>query len=211
MPSPEKLAAFVEAVRASGLLPAGEVAALAEAAAAPAADAEALVGDLVKRGYLTAYQVRRLWKGRGEELFLNQYVLLDRLGEGGMGEVFRARHATLDREVALKVMRKEKLAKPESVRRFRREIRAAATLAHENVVMAYDADQSGDVHFFAMEFVDGTTLERLVEDRGPLPVAEACEYVRQAALGLQHAFEKGLTHRDIKPANLLVDKTGVVK
>src|SRR5206468_2822631 len=94
---------------------------------------------------------------------------------------------------------------------FRREIRAAATLAHENVVMAYDADQSGDVHFFAMEFVDGTNLEQIVEDRGPLPAAEACEYVRQAALGLQHAFEKGLTHRDIKPANLLVDKPGVVK
>jgi serine/threonine protein kinase len=211
MPSPEKLAAFVEAVRGSGLLPAGELAALAEAAAKPDADAEALVGDLVKRGYLTAYQVRRLWKGQGSELFLNQYVLLDRLGEGGMGEVYRARHTTLGREVALKVMRKEKLAKPQSVKRFHREIRAVATLAHENVVMAYDADQSGDVHFFAMEFVDGTTLERLVEEKGPLPVAEACEYVRQAALGLQHAFEKGLVHRDVKPANLLVDKNGVVK
>jgi serine/threonine protein kinase len=211
MPSPEKLAAFVEAVRASGLLSAAEMDALAQAAAEPDADAEAILRDIVRRGLLTAYQVRRLWKGQGSRLFLNQYILLDRLGEGGMGEVFRARHTRLDRDVALKVMRKEKLAKPESVKRFRREIRAAATLAHENVVMAYDADQSGDVHFFAMEFVDGTTLDRLVEEKGPLPVAEACEYARQTALGLQHAFEKGLTHRDIKPANLLVDKNGVVK
>jgi eukaryotic-like serine/threonine-protein kinase len=128
-----------------------------------------------------------------------------------MGEVFRARHTRLDREVALKVMRKEKLAKPDAVKRFHREIRAAATLRHENVVMAYDADQAGDIHFFAMEFVDGTTLDDMVKDKGPLPVAEACEFVRQAALGLQHAFEKGLTHRDVKPANLLVDKAGVVK
>ena len=211
MPSPEKFAAFVEAVRASGLLPAAEMDALAASASRPDADAEAVVRGLVQRGLLTPYQVRRLWKGRGTDLFLNQYVLLDRLGEGGMGEVYRARHTRLDRDVALKIMRKEKLAKPQSVKRFHREIRAAATLAHENVVMAYDADQAGDVHFFAMEFVDGTTLERLAEEKGPLPVAEACEYVRQAALGLQHAFEKGLTHRDIKPANLLVDKSGVVK
>jgi eukaryotic-like serine/threonine-protein kinase len=211
MPSVEKLAAFVEAVRASGLLPPAEMNTFAAAATKPNADPETLLRDIVRRGLLTTYQVRRLWKGRGPELFLNQYVLMDRLGEGGMGEVFRARHTRLDRDVALKIMRKEKLAKPESVKRFRREIRAAATLAHENVVMAYDADQSGDVHFFAMEFVDGTTLERLVLEKGPLPVAEACEYTRQAALGLQHAFERGLTHRDVKPANLLVDKAGVVK
>jgi len=211
MPLSVKFAAFVEAVRASGLLPAAEVDALVGAAGQPDADPEALARDLVRRGLLTAYQVRRLWKGEGQELFLSQYVLLDRLGEGGMGEVFRARHTRLDRDVALKIMRKEKMAKPEAVKRFRREIRAAATLAHENVVRAFDADQSGDVHFFAMEFVDGTTLDQLVDEKGPLPVTEAADYVRQAALGLHHAFEKGLTHRDIKPANLLVDKSGVVK
>src|SRR4051794_35299692 len=111
MPTAEKFAAFVESVRASGLLPAADVDALADAAAKPDVDPEAVVKDLVRRGLLTAYQVRRLWKGRGSELFLNQYVLLDRLGEGGMGEVFKARHTRLDRDVALKIMRKEKLAK----------------------------------------------------------------------------------------------------
>ena len=211
MATSDKLAAFVEAVRASELIPGAEVATLESAARAPDANAEALVRDLVKRGLLTAYQARRLWKGRGAELFLNQYLLLDKIGEGGMGQVFRARHTRMDREVALKVMRKEKLDNPEAVRRFHREIRAAATLAHENVVMAFDADQAGDVHFFAMEFVDGTTLERYVHEKGPLPMAEACDYVRQAALGLQHAHEKGLIHRDIKPSNLLLTKSGVVK
>jgi serine/threonine protein kinase len=128
-----------------------------------------------------------------------------------MGEVFRARHTRLDRDVALKIMRREKLANPEAVKRFRREIKASAALAHENVVMAYDADQSGDVHFFAMEYVDGTTLDKYVQEKGPLPVGEACDYIRQAALGLQHAHEKGLIHRDIKPSNLLLDRSGVVK
>ena len=211
MSSADNLSRFVDAVRASGLLPAPEMAALAAAAAAPNADPETLARDLVKRGLLTAYQVRRLWRGKGSDLLLNQYVLLDKVGEGGMGEVFRARHTRLDRDVALKVMRREKLDNPEAVKRFRREIRAAAALAHENVVAAFDADQAGDLHFFAMEFVDGTTLDRYVREKGPLPAGEACDYVRQAALGLAHAHERGLIHRDVKPSNLLLSKDGVIK
>src|SRR5262245_29694872 len=158
MPADEKLARFVEAVRASGLLQGADLEAFAAAAAIPEVDPESLIGHLAKRGLLTRYQARRLWKGEGASLLLSQYVLLDKLGDGGMGSVFRARHTRMDREVALKVMRPEKLANPEAVRRFHREIRAAATLSHENVVMAFDADQAGDMHFFAMEFVDGTTL-----------------------------------------------------
>src|SRR6476660_50031 len=134
MPSAERISRFVEAVRASGLLPAAEMAAFTAAAARPDADPELLARDLVKGGLLTPYQARRLWKGRAADLFLNQYVLLDQVGEGAMGEVFRARHTRLDRDVALKVMRREKLDNPEAVRRFRREIRAAAALAHPNVV-----------------------------------------------------------------------------
>src|SRR5262245_7596311 len=126
MPSPEKLAAFVESVRASGLVPPADADALAAEAAVPEADPEAVVRRLVDRGLLTRYQARRMWKGRGADLFLSNYILLDKLGEGGMGEVFRARHQRLDREVALKVMRPERLSNPESVRRFHREIRAAA-------------------------------------------------------------------------------------
>jgi eukaryotic-like serine/threonine-protein kinase len=211
MPSPEKLAGFIESVRGSNLLKPAAMQALEDAAAAPDANAEAIARDLVSRGLLSPYQAKLLWKGRGQDLFLNQYVLIEKLGEGGMGEVFRAHHTRLGRDVALKIMRRERLANPEAVKRFRREIKASAALAHENVVMAYDADQSGDVHFFAMEYVDGVTLDRLVGDKGTLPVGDVCDYVRQAALGLQHAHEQGLVHRDVKPSNLLLDKSGVVK
>src|SRR5262249_55197380 len=135
---------------------------------------------------------------------LGAYVLLDKLGEGGMGVVFKARHQKLGRVVALKVVRPEHLTKPEAVRRFRREMRAAAQLDHPNLVRAYDADETEGKHFIAMEYVDGVTLARYVKEHGPLPPAHACECVRQAALGLQHAFERDLVHRDIKPSNLLL-------
>src|SRR5262249_45265123 len=112
----------------------------------------------------------------------------------------------MNRVVALKVIRKEKLDKPEAVQRFYREVRAAAQLNHPNVVLAFDADEVGGTHFFAMEYVDGPNLAKLVKDHGPLPVDHACDCTRQVACGLQHAHEKGLVHRDIKPSNLLVAK-----
>src|SRR5262249_52298993 len=92
------------------------------------------------------------------------------------------------------------------VGRFLQEIRAAGQLVHPNIVMAYDAGQEAGTHYFAMEYVDGIDLTRMVKESGPLPVAHACEYIRQTALGLQHAHERGLIHRDIKPSNLLVTK-----
>src|SRR5205807_7253241 len=99
----------------------------------------------------------------------------------------------------------------DSAERFRREVRAAARLQHPNIVTAFDAEQAGDVHFLVMEYVEGTTLAQVVGRRGPLPVAEACGYVRQAALGLQHAHERGMVHRDIKPQNLMRTPGGQVK
>jgi serine/threonine-protein kinase len=175
-------------------------------------DAKPLAQELVRRGWLTAFQVKRLSSGKGRHLQLGPYVLLDRLGEGGMGEVFKARHVHLGRLAALKVIRADRLANKEAIQRFQREIQIAGQLAHPNVVLAYSADEVDGVIFFAMEFVDGIDLGRLVKQSGPLPVAVACDYVRQAALGLQHGHERGLVHRDIKPANLLVAHgTGVVK
>jgi serine/threonine protein kinase len=140
-----------------------------------------------------------------------RYQVLALLGAGGMGAVYKARHLLMDRLVALKLIHRRLLEKPEAVERFRREVRAAARLAHPNIVTAHDADQAGGSHFLVMEFIEGVSLARLVSERGPLPVAQACEYVRQAALGLQHAFEHGMVHRDVKPQNLMLTPQGQVK
>ncbi|MGE3806302.1 MAG: serine/threonine-protein kinase [Gemmataceae bacterium] len=168
------------------------------------ADPRGLARELVKRGYLTAFQVNQVSQGRVKDLLVGQYLIMERLGEGGMGQVYKARHQAMGRVVALKVMRPERLANQDSINRFRREIRAAAQLSHPNVVLAYDADEVNGQHYFAMEFVEGIDLSRLVKARGPLPIKAACEYILQAAQGLKHAHERGLVHRDIKPANLLV-------
>jgi serine/threonine protein kinase len=162
-----------------------------------------LAGQLVQRGWLTPYQANQLFQGRAARLVLGPYVLLERLGAGGMGEVFKARDRRLGRLVALKAIRKEHLANEAAVRRFYREIQVAARLDHPNIVLALDADRVGDTHFFVMEYVDGIDLHRLVQQQGPLPVPRACDCIRQAALGLQHAHEQGLVHRDVKPHNLL--------
>src|SRR5262249_45066144 len=167
-----------------------------------------LARELLRREWLTAYQVNQLMQGRGHELLRGSYVLLERLGEGGMGAVFKAKHWKLKRVVALKLIRKERLGNAEGVRRFLREIRAAAQLDHAHVVRAYDAEEVEGTYLLAMEFVPGTDLAKLVKQRGPLPVSQACDYVRQAALGLQHAHQRGLVHRDVKPSNLLLTADG---
>ena len=138
------------------------------------------------------------------------YELLDYLGDGGMGRVYKARQVRLDRLVAVKIVRPDRLARPGAVERFEREARAVAKLDHPNIVRIHDANEAGDVHFLVMEYLAGTDLSRMVDLRGPLPVAEACGYARQAALALGHAHGRGLVHRDIKPANLMVCD-GVVK
>jgi serine/threonine protein kinase len=121
------------------------------------------------------------------------------LGQGGMGAVYLAEHRVMERPVALKVMRADLVRDDAAVDRFRREVRAAAKLSHQHIVTAYDADQVGSLHFLVMEYVEGKDLARRLAVAGPLPVAEACSHIRQAALGLQHAFEQGMIHRDIKP------------
>ncbi|HEY7427200.1 MAG TPA: serine/threonine-protein kinase [Gemmataceae bacterium] len=145
-----------------------------------------------------------------ERMDLPGYEVLELLGEGMMGQVYKARQVHLDRLVALKVIRANLLTDPEVLRRFQREAKAAARLSHPHVVSVYDAGESRGRHFLAMEYVEGTDLARMVRGRGPLPVALACDFTRQAALGLQHAHERGLVHRDLKPANLLVTSKGAV-
>jgi membrane fusion protein (multidrug efflux system) len=141
-----------------------------------------------------------------------RYRIVAALGAGGMGAVYRAEHRLMDRPVALKVVRSELLDNPALVERFRREVKSAARLGiHPNIVAAYDAEQVGETHMLVMEFIEGTDLGRLVERRGQLPIGEACEYARQAAMGLQYAFEDGMVHRDIKPQNLMLTTRGQIK
>jgi serine/threonine protein kinase len=140
-----------------------------------------------------------------------RYEILGLIGKGGMGDVYKARHRKMERTVALKVINRGLVRKTEAIDRFQREVKAAAQLSHRNIVTAYDADQAGDFHFMVMEYVDGVDLSQTVKDRGALPVAEACDYIRQAAIGLQHAHERGMVHRDIKPHNLMVSQDGTVK
>jgi hypothetical protein len=141
----------------------------------------------------------------------SRYRVLEVLGAGGMGVVYKAEHLLMRRLVALKVISRAMTGDPVAVERFRREVRSAAQLLHPQIVTAYDAEQAGDLHFFVMEYVEGESLDRLIQRQGPLPIPLACDCVRQAALGLQHAFEQGMVHRDIKPANLMRTRQGQVK
>jgi serine/threonine protein kinase len=142
---------------------------------------------------------------------LGNYQVLETLGEGGMGVVLKARHIRMERMVALKVLRSKAVQSPTGVQRFQKEVRAAAKLAHPNIVTAYDADEVDDVHFLVMEYVNGQSLAELLASRGRLEIVEAIGYVIQVARGLEYSHGEGVVHRDIKPGNLLLDQRGMVK
>jgi eukaryotic-like serine/threonine-protein kinase len=200
----QSVSGLVQAIRKFGLLEPDQFQEFLRRVQTRNADPRTPFHELVERGWLTKFQFQKLLHNRGHELVLGSYVLLDKLGEGGMGEVFKARHQKMGRIVAVKLIRKDRLKNNEAVQRFKREIQATAQLSHPNIVMALDADQAGDMHFLVMEHVEGIDLGRLTRASGPQPVPQACDYIRQGALGLQHAFEKGLVHRDVKPTNLLL-------
>ncbi len=142
---------------------------------------------------------------------LGNYLVLSKIGQGGMGYVYKARHAHMDRVVAIKVLPRQAAKDPNLLRRFHREAQAAAKLSHPNVVSSFDADEVTGIHFIVMEFVDGMDLLQLVRTRGPLSWELALNYVLQAARGLQFAHNHGVIHRDIKPSNLLVDRDNNIK
>jgi serine/threonine protein kinase len=196
--------ALIDALRQYQLLPSDKLTQLPHMANGRCAEARALAKLLGQRGWLTIYQINQILDGHAQSLAIGPYLILDRLGQGGLSEVFKARHVQHDWIVALKVIRPEAMAAAESRQQFLREMEAMARLDHPNIVQFCDLDQAGEVFYFAMEYVEGTDLGKHVGLCGPLPVGEACAYIRQAALGLQHAHERNLVHRDIKPVNLFL-------
>ncbi len=168
------------------------------------ANGDALCAELVRREFLTPWQAGQLQKGQ-TGFVLQQYQLQAPVGKGGMGHVFRARDSRNGSIVAIKVMSRKLTGNQTLVNRFRREIRASSLLNSPNIVRTLDAGRVGKVDFMVMEYVNGDQLDRVVSRIPSMPVPIACDIIRQAALGLQHAHEQKMVHRDIKPGNLIVD------
>lgn len=208
MPPPASAEELIARVRRSGLIPSAELDGAIRTFPADI-DPPAVLERLVAERFLTQFQADRLAAGKYKGFLLGNHVILDKIGSGGMGQVFLAEHASMRRLAAVKVL--PAVDDPVAKERFHREARAAAALNHPNIVKVFDLNRDGRILYLVMEFVEGVSLQALVSKGGPLSPGAAAECARQAALGLQHAHEKGLVHRDIKPANLLIDRTGVVK
>ncbi|QGQ23656.1 protein kinase [Gimesia benthica] len=170
-----------------------------------------LIEVLIQHNKLTAYQARQISEGTIKGLVLGDYLVLDVIGAGGMGQVYLAEHRRMNRRVALKTLPDAIAQDSQSVLRFEREVRAAAKLLHPNIVTAHDAGESDNLHYLVMEWVDGIDLSKHVKQHGKLPVAQAVNYVLQAAKALEYAHGEGIIHRDIKPANLILDEKGTIK
>jgi serine/threonine protein kinase len=166
---------------------------------------------MVKAGKLTPYQAAAVYQKKTRGLLIGDYLILDKIGQGGMGLVFKARHRKLGRVGALKILPPSFARDKAAVLRFRREFEAAGQLKHLNLVAAFEANEDRGVHFLVMDFVDGVNLDKTVREQGPLAVAVAVDYAIQAARGLEAAHEKGIIHRDIKPGNLMLDRAGTVR
>jgi serine/threonine protein kinase len=195
---------LVEVLRFERILPPDQLEELTPELLASFDNPRSFAKLLVEHARLTVFQAHAIFEGRGRELVLGNYRILDLLGEGGVSEVFKARDTRGNRLVALKVLRQHLLSESGVIRQFQREMEAVARLNHPNIIKTLDTGQVGGTHYFAMEFVEGTDLGKVVQFSGPLSLGEACDCIRQVTQGLQHAHQLGLVHRDIKPANLFL-------
>jgi serine/threonine protein kinase len=215
MPAPTTASEFVDLVLKSGVVEESRVREflkkLAENSGGIPPDPARLAGLMVHDGLLTYFQAEQILQGKYKRFTIGKYKVLEKLGSGGMGQVFLCEHILMRRRVAIKVLPTTKAQDPAGLERFYREARAIAAVDHPNLVRAYDIDQAENLHFLVMEYVDGVSLQELVKKIGPLPVLRACHYIYGAAVGLNHVHEIGLIHRDIKPSNILVDRNGMVK
>ncbi len=201
---------FVQQLEDSGILAGDTLKDFIPPTASPK-DAKELARELVRKKKLTKYQAEEAYKGKAKSLVLGNYVLMEKIGAGGMGQVFKAEHRRMKRIVAIKLLPAAMTKDKAAIARFEREVEAAAKISHPNIVAAHDADCANGVHFLVMELIEGSDLSALVKKNGRFPVDKAVNYVLQAAKGLEAAHKKGIVHRDIKPANLLLDTEGTVK
>jgi serine/threonine protein kinase len=153
---------------------------------------------------LTRFQAEQLLAGKTNGFVFDNYKILEQLGQGGMARVFKAEHQTMGRVVALKILSPKYLRTERARELFKREIRAAGMLIHPHIVTAFDAHEINGHHYLVQEYINGPNLDLYVREKGSLPVNLACDFIRQAALGLAFAHEMGMVHRDVKPANLLL-------
>lgn len=167
--------------------------------------------QMVQGGVITNFQAEQFLLGKWRGFTIGKFKLLERVGVGGMGQVFLCEHMFMKRRVAVKVLPPAKAEHPAALGRFYREARAAGLLEHANIVRTHDIDQDGNLHFIVMEYVDGANLLEIVRKFGPMEIGRAVHYVRQVAMGLEFAFKNGIIHRDVKPGNILIDRRGTAK
>ncbi len=176
-----------------------------------ATDPREAAEDMIRDGLITNFQAEQFLLGKWRGFTIGKYKLLERIGVGGMGQVFLCEHLFMKRRVAIKVLPPAKAEQPAALGRFYREARAAGSLEHPNIVRTHDIDQDGNLHFIVMEFVDGSNLLDMVKKFGPMDINRATDYMRQVSDGLQFAHSAGLIHRDVKPGNVLIDRVGHAK
>jgi serine/threonine protein kinase len=170
-----------------------------------------LARQAVLQNVLTLWQAQQLLAGRTSGFRVDRYVLLDLIGQGGMGRVYLARDTRLSRRVALKILSPERMNNPRAIARFQREARLGAQLQHENLVRIYDLGEIHGRYFLVMEFIEGKTIGAIIAAHGSILPPAAATLTRQVALGLEHAHRKGLVHRDVNPSNVLVTRDGIAK
>ncbi len=214
MSVPNSVEELIQLIRKSGMVDEGRLTNYLqrrEFARGLPTDPREFAEDMVRDGVLTNFQSEQFLLGKWRGFTIGKYKLLERVGVGGMGQVFLCEHMFMKKRVAVKVLPPAKADQPAALGRFYREARAAGSLQHPNIVRTHDIDQDGNLHFLVMDYVDGTNLLDVVKKYGPMDLGRAASYVRQVALALDSAFRAGIIHRDIKPGNVLIDRRGTAK
>jgi len=172
---------------------------------------ESFIKDLIESKLLTKFQAEQIIAGKGESLAFGKYIIQEKLGAGGMGQVYKAYHPEAAKLVAIKVILPQGKFDTESIKRFEREVKASEKLVHPNIIAVLDSGSSKGSLFMVMELIEGKDLFELINEKGKLAIKEAVAYIIQAARALEHAHANGVIHRDVKPANLIADSQGLLK